>query len=130
MFDFDNPFMEAVQKEDEDSFTSCESAAKTDWNDAEWDEVYNRPARNVTEDHYKEKHVLFENFHANAFRRRKERTMVNALRYAVTAIGCGFLAYFCNKYDISWLAWLWGFASAGAALIASYGFGIVREMSR
>ena len=142
MFDFENPFMEAVQKAEEETFTSCEPAAKTNWNDAEWDEVYNRPSRNVTADHYaaeysqmkaehdKEKQSLFENFHAKAYHRRKDRTMVKALRYTVAAIGCGFLDYFCRTYDISWLTWLLGFASAGAAMIASYGFGIVREMSR
>jgi len=143
MFDYENPFKDAIDQAEAEEILDeefDEATAEPDWENAEWEKVYGRPARNVAAGtaeyaemkatHDKEKQELFENFHSKAFRRRKERTMVGALRYAMVAAGCGLLTYFCGTHGISWLAWILGFASACSAMIASYGFGIVREMSR
>lgn len=73
---------------------------------------------------------LFEDFYENNFQRRRQRTQIDAFRYALIALGGGILAYVCSRYGINWLAWILGCAGGAFAIVSSYGFGIAREMGR
>ena len=151
MFDYENPFMVAAQAAEEDipAGDPAMMDAEPDWENAEWEEVCNNPQHQaegaeraaraaalenqcdmMAAQHQQERAELFGNFYENEYRRRRERTLINALRYGALAVGCGLLTYVCCDHGISWLSWLLGSAGVVFSTITGYCFGIAREMSR
>lgn len=143
MFDFENPFKNAINQAEEEEILDeefDEATAEPDWKNAEWEEVCGRPSRNAAAGaaeyaemkatHDKEKQEMFEHFHADRARRRLERMQIDATRYGLAAVLAGVLAYITGTHGISWLAWLLGITGGALAIISSFGFGVVREMSR
>lgn len=142
MFDFENPFKDAIDQAEEEILDEefDEATAEPDWENAEWEKVYGRPARNVAMGtaeyaemkaaHAKEKQEMFEHFHIKAAHRKKERTLIDALRYAGIAAACGLLSYVCGDHGIRWLTWILGIAGFLSAIVSSYGFGKAHEMGR
>lgn len=142
MFDFENPFEVAADiaaaAEQVEELTACDhetADTEPDWENAEWEEVCGRPARNAAAGdaemkakHDKEKQEMFEHFHIKAAQRKKERTLIDALRYAGIAAACGLLAYVCGDHGIRWLTWILGIAGFLSAIVSSYGFGKAHEM--
>lgn len=138
MFDFEKEEMAEVSKE-----------VTPSWENAEWEEVCNNPQHQaeaaeraaraadmenqretMDAQHQQACEELFGNFYEKEYRRRRERTLVKALRYGALAVGCGLLTYVCCKHSISWLAWLLGSAGVVFSTISGYGFGVAHEMSR
>ena len=156
MFDFENPFKVAADiaaaTEQVEELTACDletADTEPDWENAEWEEVCSNPQHQaegaeraaraaalenqcdtMAAQHQQERAELFGNFYENEYRRRRERTLIKALRYGALAVGCGLLTYVCCDHSISWLAWLLGSAGVVFSTISGYGFGIAREMSR
>ena len=120
MFDFENPFKDAIDQAEEEILDEefDEATAEPDWENAEWEEVCNRPARNA------------EAGTVKSNRGRKKYVLIEAIRHAGLALCCGMLAYACANYGINWLVWILGCAGGAFAIVSSYCFGIAHEMSR
>ena len=151
MFDCENPFMVTAQAAEEDipAGDPAMMDAEPYWENAEWEEVCSNPKHQaegaeraaraavlenqcdtMAAQHQQERSELFSNFYEKEYRRRRERTLIKALRYGALAVGCGLLTYVCCDHSISWLAWLLGSAGVVFSTISGYGFGIAHEMSR
>lgn len=143
MFDYENPFKEDPQPVEE--IPACDPTMMEEgpgWENADWEEVCNNPqhkaegakraARTAAMEAQRkqDREELFSNFYENGYRRRRERTLIKALRYGALAIGCSLLTYVCCEHSINWLAWVLGSAGVVLSIVSGYGFGIAREMSR
>ena len=100
----------------------------------EWDGIVNDPERKAEADKRaaeqvaSDKKEMFANFYSEEAKRRKGRTTIQAIRYAVVALATAAVAWIVGTGGIVWLAWVLGAVAVSLGLIASYGFGRVKEM--
>lgn len=103
-----------------------------DWENAEWESITDAHATEEENSGRADARQSPEAATARIYRKinakRRERTAIDAIRYALIAIGLGILAYFMAKYDINWLAWTLGIAGGISGLISAYGAGMYHEM--
>lgn len=128
MFDFENPNKEEVLENE--CAEVIEDASIPAWETADWEQI--------TEDHAAEENGAGlagaqENYeetvtriYRNIHSRRRERTAINAVRYAILAIGLTAVAWLVR--DNTKLAFTLGGIALMFGLISAYGAGKCREM--
>ena len=72
------------------------------------------------------KREMFAGFHEERHQHRKERTAVDAARYATAAIGLTVLSGFVRGTE--WIAITCAILALGLGLVAAYGFGKYQKM--
>lgn len=129
MFDYENPFEEETVETEcgEDSVIDATEEVAPAWETADWEKVTEGHAEGAV--HAEERMYTEadkERIYCNIRRKRKERTEIRAVRYAMLAAGFAALAYLIR--DTGWLASTLCGVSVWFGLISAYGIGKCREM--
>lgn len=128
MFDFENHFKEAADLAEENEV--LEEATPTDWENAEWEGITDAHATAEEASGRADARMSHEATAARIYRkvnaRRRERTVIASIRYAMLALGLTAVAWLVR--DITGLAITLGGIALCFALIAAYGAGKCHEM--
>ena len=126
MFDFENPNKEEVLENERAEV--IEDASIPAWETADWEQI--------TEDHAEEGAGIagsqetygevINRVYRNIHSRRRERTAIRAVRYAMLAIGLTAVAWLVRDYTK--LAFTLGGIALMFGMISAYGAGKCREM--
>ena len=97
----------------------------------EWDGIVNDHSRVAcVEKPAEEKGNMFSGFYQRDESRRRTRTEIQACRYAFTALAVAAVALFIGAGGLRVMSWILGATAMVIALVSSYGFGKIAEMSR
>lgn len=129
MFDFENPFKEAVEQAEENDTIE---EATPNWEDADWEGITDAhaTAEEATgrADARQSPEKMKERIYRKIDARHRERIGIAAARYAMVSIGLTAIGWIVR--DITWLAVTLGIIALICGLLSSYGIGKYHESGK
>lgn len=133
MFEFENPFKQAIEQanvKDFDTENCTELSTTPDWENADWEGITDAHATEEETSSRADARQSPEAATARIYRkinaRRRERTAITAIRYAMLAIGLTAIAWLAR--EITGLSITLGIIALIFGLTAAYGAGKCHEM--
>ena len=129
MFDFENPFKQAVEQAEENNTVE---EATPNWEAADWEGITDAhaTAEEATgrADARQSPEKMKERIYRKIDARHRERVSIAAARYAMVSIGLTAIGWIVR--DITWLAVTLGIIALICGLLSSYGIGKYHESGK